>query len=299
MVWVKPLIFAFLLAMVCPPAWATMQIPDKIVVEGAPERALLPYDFLKTPLLEAFESDKDVWKRAQGIFLMGMCSALHRGYVAHWEIKARILYLTKVEKDACRKGVSVPLAALFPGSTGPVPATWFTGTLAIANGNVVPGAYQGFQPVYEDYEIIHVTKGQVAAPGQIGLGPPNELFKYFVGRREAFLRDGSIGSGELPRTVCRAISDAERLEREGKYLASIDRLHELEKYGPLPDFPSRDTHMLLYWLYKKLGDKNKIVFYKTTSSVLHNLWSSKIGDLTNKYFEIHLFTDIYRVRVCD
>ena len=141
------------------PAFASTQFPDRIVVEKDAERDLLPYEFLKTPLMQAFEKDPELFRRAQGVlpvFAPGNCTAMYRGYVAHWKLEAGKLYLVRLEGTQCKEGRDIPLSVLSPDVAGPVAATWFTGELTVG---FPPAAGSGDHRQYSRYAIIGVENG--------------------------------------------------------------------------------------------------------------------------------------------
>jgi hypothetical protein len=84
-------------------------------------------------------------------------TATWRGYIATWEIDRGVLYL-KAIKAWTGQG-EVGLEALFPNQKGPVPATWFTGKLRVAQGKVLKPAVP--HPIYGQYLMITVEKGRV------------------------------------------------------------------------------------------------------------------------------------------
>lgn len=153
-------VFAVGLAAVSLPADATEQVPDKIIIDGSAPQDLLPYDFMKTPLWEAFR-DPQMMARMKAITGGGYCTALYRGYVASWEIKDATLYLNQVRVGKCGSGNTVPLTALFPDSTGPLPATWFSGELVVPRPSDVVDAADPISKLSEKYQFIRIDKGMV------------------------------------------------------------------------------------------------------------------------------------------
>ncbi|MGE4279340.1 MAG: OmpA family protein [Magnetospirillum sp.] len=184
-------LFAAVLAAASSPAGATNQLPDKIIIDGAAPQDLLPYDFMKTPLWEAFR-DPEMMVQWKAIANSGHCTALYRGYVATWEIKEGGLYLTKVKIGQCGQGDAVPLAELFPGSTGPIPATWFSGELVAPRANDGADIKDPISKLNEKYQFIRIDKG-VVTDYRIAWPNPNYRpcgFVWCVGDR-AFFPSGS------------------------------------------------------------------------------------------------------------
>ena len=88
------------------------------------------------------------------------CTANWRGYVASWKIEADRLYLVGIS-GRLLKGVEASISDLFPGTSGPVLANWFSGELSIECGNVI-GHIDGFyMRVYEESVILTVKAGIV------------------------------------------------------------------------------------------------------------------------------------------
>lgn len=160
---IKMLLLAMAAAFPAADALAIDQFPDKIVIDGSGEQDLLPYQFMKTPLMEAF-NDPVVWARARALLPRGVCTALYRGYVATWEIKAAQLYLTKVKMGgSCGNGTAVPLTSLFPDEEGPVPAKWFTGELTVPLRSKPKDPRFEIERILDKYQFIQIDKGIVVS----------------------------------------------------------------------------------------------------------------------------------------
>lgn len=147
-------------------AFATAQIPDEIVIDGKTEALL-------TNPLEPVLRSNDWFRHPYNKYKpTGMCSALWRGYRATWEVKAGELYLIKVDLDACSsKPREMPLTSLFPDTTGPVKATWYTGTLTVPRGQIVEYVHLGYGSRYEGYLYLQVENGVVVRTTQSGGAP--------------------------------------------------------------------------------------------------------------------------------
>ena len=147
-------------------ALATAQIPDEIVIDGKTEALL-------TNPLEPVLRSNDWFRNPYNKYKPnGTCSALWRGYRATWEVRDNELYLIKVDLDACSsKPREMPLDALFPGTTGPVKATWYTGSLTVPLGKIVEYVHMGYGSRYEGYLYLQVENGKVVGSTQTGGAP--------------------------------------------------------------------------------------------------------------------------------
>jgi hypothetical protein len=122
-------IATLLLMLACSQVWATSQFPERIVIDRQEQN-------LMTEPLVPYLANPDAFQRLKSFGTFG-CTALRRGYQAEWELRDKQLFLTKLFVDVCGgKRRQVPLSRLFPDVTGPVAASWFTGTLAIAAGSI-------------------------------------------------------------------------------------------------------------------------------------------------------------------
>lgn len=145
------IVVAFLLALPIN-AWATAQIPDRLIYEGK------TVGIYSEPLEQYF--NKDHPKPIE--WMQAMCSALWRGYLATWEIKDDKLYLIRVVKDGCSSDApAYPLSNLFPGKKGPIFADWYTGTLVVPQGERLKYVHMGYQSVYEKELHIAIKDGNV------------------------------------------------------------------------------------------------------------------------------------------
>lgn len=147
-------------------ALATAQIPDEIVIDGKTEALL-------TNPLESVLHSNDWFRHPYNKYKPnGTCSALWRGYRATWEVKAGELYLIKIDLDACSsKPREMPLTSLFPGTTGPVKAIWYTGSLTVPLGRIVEYVHMGYGSRYEGYLYLQVENGKVIRTTQTDSAP--------------------------------------------------------------------------------------------------------------------------------
>jgi hypothetical protein len=117
---------------------------------------------LADPLAAARESDPALWIRFTKYLPKQTCSALWRGYIGTWDVSDGYLRLLSVRTNDCKESREVPLSDLFPGTHGPVSATWYTGELVFEVGPYVPGPC-GFSPTCpSEYEVVLINKGRVA-----------------------------------------------------------------------------------------------------------------------------------------
>lgn len=149
-------VIVLLLGAACEAAWATAQIPDTLVVDGKPNI------LFAEPLGPALEADPKMQERLKKYISEGRCSASWRGYKATWEVRENVLYLVKVDANPCSsKRTPVPLSELFPDTTGPVQAIWFTGTLRVPQGRQIEYVHMGYESRYERYQVLLVENGHV------------------------------------------------------------------------------------------------------------------------------------------
>lgn len=133
-------------------ATATAQIGDVLFYKG--ERLSI----FSNPLEQYFSDENP---RPKGLF-MASCSACWRGYVATWKIEEGHLYLEKLVEGTCGADAKeIVLGKVFPNRTGPVKATWFTGTLRVPRGKELRYVHMGYESVYEKELFIQIEKGKV------------------------------------------------------------------------------------------------------------------------------------------
>lgn len=86
------------------------------------------------------------------------CTALWRGYLGKWEIRDGRLYLLAL---SAMPGCALTLEDVFPGYPDRVFAHWYSGTLRVAQGNLLRYVHQGYRSVYERDLFIRVEQGVV------------------------------------------------------------------------------------------------------------------------------------------
>lgn len=147
-------------------AEATAQFSDQIVIDGRTEQ------LFTEPLQDAFRADPELQQNLMSRISENRCTAARRGYVATWEIRANELYLVTVQVDPCSGHTWVPLEELFPGATGTVKATWFSGMLTVPQGNQIEYMHMEYESRYERYLFLDIDKGNVTS-STLTSGPPN------------------------------------------------------------------------------------------------------------------------------
>jgi hypothetical protein len=141
------------------PAAATAQYPEIINIDGGAAEGMT------VEPLGIYLDNKQNYDRFKPYIGIPGCTALWRGYVGHWIIKNRKLYLNKFEVNACR-GDDTPqkfisLAKLFPGKPQPVFADWYSDVLILPRGKMLEYVHMGYGSRYEKYLIVTIEKGLV------------------------------------------------------------------------------------------------------------------------------------------
>jgi len=161
----------------------TAQTPDILIFEGR------EVTLLSNPLEALWD---ETHPRPQ---FVPTSTALWRGYVATWALENGRLLLLKVDGlvSADARGELVPgsqdfmqesiglnpysttagpasLQLLFPGTGGPILATWFSGELRIPEGECVHYEHMGFGSVYERELSIKIDRGIVVMSRHIETG---------------------------------------------------------------------------------------------------------------------------------
>lgn len=90
------------------------------------------------------------------------CSALWRGYVGNWEIRASRLYLIGLS-GTLKDGTEATLATVFPDYPERVFAHWYSGTLRIPQGKLLAYEHMGYGSTYERDRLIGITNGVVTS----------------------------------------------------------------------------------------------------------------------------------------
>jgi hypothetical protein len=88
------------------------------------------------------------------------CTGLWRGYIGRWEIIDDHLYLVGLQ-GTLKGGAEATLARFFPDATGPVSASWYTGTLRVPKGRQLRYVHMGFSSTFERDLMLDVRNGVV------------------------------------------------------------------------------------------------------------------------------------------
>jgi hypothetical protein len=157
-----------LAAFLCPVLlFAAAQTPEKLRFDGMEEQ------LMATPL-ESFWTEQNPKPES----LSQTSLACWRGYVGTWELIDKKLYLIKLERHEIRPKDEtfvehteiLPLEKIV-GQEGPVPATWFSGVLRVARGEVITQVNAGFASVYDEDVYFIVEKGIITAQRTIKNDP--------------------------------------------------------------------------------------------------------------------------------
>jgi hypothetical protein len=135
----------------------TSQLPETLMIDGE------SLDLFTTPLAS--------WLAQQGLRIGSgrVASICARGYRGLWQIKACRLRLRDVAAFGAESRLSLPsgprsevsLRAIFPATSGPVPADWFTGTLRCPLGRRLTRHRDEFGAPFARDLMIDIEAGQV------------------------------------------------------------------------------------------------------------------------------------------
>jgi hypothetical protein len=103
------------------------------------------------------------------------------GYMARWSVENDVLLLTAIVREGDW------LQTVFPGKTGPIPATWFTGIIHAWRGERrTTGA--PYQPFNDDELILKVEGGKVVREWLLDLRAiPDQTDEEIIATCPAFL----------------------------------------------------------------------------------------------------------------
>lgn len=142
------------------PAQATSQMPEWLVLDG------IPYPLHTQPLRPLLDDPAVAERLALG---KGMCTAAWRNYEGTWTIRDGRLYLQALRAEPCDKpGRVIPLEKVEPAAAGPVPATWFTGSLMVAPESRRLYPYFGKPQPGIAYRVIGIAAGAVVSDTPAG-----------------------------------------------------------------------------------------------------------------------------------
>lgn len=136
-------------------ALATAQIPDRIRIDGVEHS-------LNTNPLESHLASVG-WKPPKEAVVS---SANWRGYTASWEIAGEQFVLSDVVIRVAggKPGEYVSksiLTELFPSTSMPVVASWYSGALIVPEGEMTRYVHMGYGSSYERYRVLRIAAGRV------------------------------------------------------------------------------------------------------------------------------------------
>jgi len=99
-------------------------------------------------------------RRNRHLHFKSRTTALSRGYVGVWEVIDGLLYLKQFTATMA-DGAPMDVGRLFPGSTGPVPAVWFSGALICPMGKLLKYEHSSYASTYEYELILWFIEGQL------------------------------------------------------------------------------------------------------------------------------------------
>jgi len=138
--------------------FATEQIPDTLIYDGSVfELSSLP-DY---PLEKYYQTQQQ--KRPEfkvGPRIVGS-TALHRAYIALWEIEDKRLYLKGIKGFIGDEKVNLKKLFTKNFKRGKVAASWYTGTITIPSGRVIRHHHWEKFRIYENSIILEFKKGIV------------------------------------------------------------------------------------------------------------------------------------------
>ena len=153
-----------LLAVLAPPAGATGQTPERLLLNG---RVLALYATPLAPLLHDREDLEKVFE--------SWSTGCWRGYVGTWHIEGDRLLLVSLGRDAgdSEDGEDpvwggpvlegIPLSTVFGDVEGPIPATWFSGTLRLPMSPSYRYVHMGFGTTFDEELHLELVRGRVVA----------------------------------------------------------------------------------------------------------------------------------------
>lgn len=139
--------FVFLLAISLTQAFATAQVPDKLIYKGQ------EYSLFSNPLEPFFEEHPDLRPTCTS-------TALWRGYVATFEIQDNQLVVKDVVIPDYDKGDCSIFKILFPNQEKVV-ITWLTGILTLPIGDMVEYVHMGYGSTFNQYKLMYIQEGNL------------------------------------------------------------------------------------------------------------------------------------------
>lgn len=104
------------------------------------------------------------------------CSACWRGYLARWSIKRDRLYLEQIEPwpglipeidETGEEAYRRYLDEIFPGSTGPIFAEWYSGELSLISGKLLQYIHLPYASVYANEIVLEIENGKIVGVASV------------------------------------------------------------------------------------------------------------------------------------
>ena len=139
--------------------FAAAQSPEKLRIDGKSEH------LMATPLEEYWSAEHP---RPENFSQTSW--SCWRGYIGTWEVIDNKLCLIRIERHEIwpkedtfeEQSIDIPLQPLL-GTSGPVPADWFSGVLRVVRGQVIAQVNTGFASVYEEDLFLVVDHGTITS----------------------------------------------------------------------------------------------------------------------------------------
>lgn len=132
---------------------ATAQAPDKLMYKGS------TYSLFTNPLEPFFKEHPQ--KRPQA----GGGTSLWRGYIATFEIRDGLFYVSDVEIRVVRPETrNLAFQSVYQsvfGAQKDVVADWFDGLLVVPLGKELQYVHMGYASLYERYMLFKIEKGRL------------------------------------------------------------------------------------------------------------------------------------------
>ncbi len=106
---------------------------------------------------------------------------------------------------------------------------------------------------------------------------PDSIATQLQSQRQAFAQDEKIDLEALSREIQATVKESEALDQAGNDTGAISRLRVLEKYAPLPQFPSYDVQMECAKLYAKLAKQDDAEACRQRAVALADILKERTG----------------------
>ncbi len=156
----KKLLITAALCLICLASFATGQVHDKVLFKGKVWEMTVP------PLYSLSETDYNEFQKLLGERNYAS-SANYRGYVAHWIVKGRYLYLDKIEvmepngkkKEIDKKLLKETFRKFI--RKGRIRAEWMTGTVIIGKGVGPMDPKNPYAPSFLEKNTLTIKQGKI------------------------------------------------------------------------------------------------------------------------------------------